>query len=395
MAGKSTTDDRKKAAAYLEALQRSAYEGLEADDRARLHSWRHIDGARRERFIREFYDLVTPGEPFEAFRAECIELIKGASSHGGPYGGGFSRTVDTISSQIENILRMLPLPAPQPMMFGALPTGRVNGMAVRVPDSAYVLILIHDGLFAFAGILADIVARAFPCTPWEDRKLRFSVGPKICVRELRADPQIGQQFLELLVAYLIWGNPRLAPRHLPEQRYLGLSSALRQSMETFVLGHEYGHVIAGHMGGGPTRRRALASTHVDEIATNWFQELEADVRGLELVVNVMMGQNYDLALGYWGTDLFFRVIDVVEQGVSILRTGSPEVGVSHTHPPPALRNENILEVLKRSVSPEEAEMPIILCRSLEAIVEALWADAEPHLREMHLAGVGLAPIWAA
>jgi hypothetical protein len=300
-----------------------------------------------------------------------------------------------LARQVEDAASELGHPLPIRPQLGTLPTQNVNAMAVRVPDSDEYLILFESELFTFALLLSKVVARAIPFKGSESGMLNFSTEGEDIEKSIAENPEITRRFREVVLAYLIKGRPSAAPAYLPEEPYGTLAAILRQSMELFIMAHEYAHIISGHLSESKTAPIDVGGQHGDEVIRSWQQELEADAQGLELMVRAMQKRNHDLALSYWGADLFFSCIEVVEQGISIMRTGreSEEGQLTDSHPPVQLRREMLRELLKRSLPEEHAQAPIQLGMVLEQLIASLWSATKPLLGEYQRAGGKLSPIW--
>lgn len=378
---------------YLEHIQRSVYLSLDRDP-----TWMHEDHESfMLDFVKQFYETHPPadGQDFDAFLKLARNTLLGNGD------AGMSKYQDPawhdllsqLTSQIHKVLAERGTDiAPRPI-FGSLPTGRVNGMALKVPRSDDFLIIIEEGLFGFANLAAKAVSRVFPFKGTADGMLKFSTDEKDVDDEFRRHPEICERYRELLFAYLVGGHPHLATPYLPEKNYDTISSLLREAMELFVVGHEYGHLLCGHLESEGTKRAMLGNEAADEVATNWHEEFEADIRGLELMIAAMQNKGMDLSLSFWGADFFFGCIDSIERAVSILQTGAVATQLSTTHPPTAMRREMLYTVLTNAVPEGAAEGPLSLARTVQSILDRLWDSCEPYLLHAHASGVELAPAW--
>jgi hypothetical protein len=173
-----------------------------------------------------------------------------------------------------------------------------------------------------------------------------------------------------------------------------MANVLRESMMLFVMGHEYGHIIEGH----------LSDSHVtcvnendraQKVLQNWRREFDADAKGLELMAAAMNTEGYDIANSYWGADFFFSCMDVVEQSISILRIGEVNKysSASDSHPTAWMRREKLRGVVTSSLPPDLARAPIQLGMILEQIITTLWMRTTPILHQCYEVGKNLSPIW--
>ncbi len=384
-------DEWAGAAKYLENLQRHVYESIGLRDRLAV---KNKEEETNENLVRQLYSRYKFKVPFEEFyKTWLAEVKERRSQRPTPFESEYYDVLHHIGSGIEEALKGFGDVLPRPVILGTLPTGRVNGMAMALPANPYILVVFEDGLFGFANLLAKAISRCFVFQGDEDGRLAFSTKFEDCREELNANPEIMRRFAEVMFAYLVAGNPLAAPSYLPEERYIHLSDMLRTSMETFVLAHEYGHVVCGHLNSEKTKGQMLGTAEVEEFKTNWNQEFEADVKGLELMLAVRGKQGFDLSLNFWGADLFFACIDMLERAVGILSCGDPKVGLSATHPPTPLRRESLRQVLRNSLSAEDVKAPLQLSDTLAQVSDTIWSRLEPILYRMHKDGVQLAPIW--
>ena len=387
------TDNKQTAFAYLEQLQRHTYNYLGIEP-----SWLSADYKEfQEKFIRQFYESqIRDGtQSFEEFRKDALNSLRDSSdvavaTYQDPL--WYSLIADMVT-KIEKVLQKQGIRLNPSPIFGSLPTGRVNGIALKVPEDEQIIILIEDGLFGFANLTAKAISRVFPFKGEDESHLTFSTENSDLQQEFVDKPEIPERFLEVLLAYILGGHPHMARPYLPEPNYDRISSMLRDSMELFVLCHEYGHWVSGHLKLDNTQKAMIANEDTNELVTSWQEEFEADIKGLEIMLEVMRGEGFDLALSYWGVEFFFGCIDVVERAISIIETGSVDVQISATHPPTEIRREMLRSVLKRSIPEEYAVAPLQLAGLVQLILDHLWHICEPVLQKAHRDGVMLAPAW--
>jgi hypothetical protein len=299
-----------------------------------------------------------------------------------------------LAQEIEEAASLYPIPLPILPAIGTLPTGRVNAMAIAIPKNDEYLVVFESELFTFALLLSKVVAQAVPFQGIDSGRLKFTTDISSVERCLAENPVIVGRFRELMFAYLLTGHPSSAPPYILEEPYLTLSAILRDSMELFVMGHEYGHIIRGHLLGQKESASLLGEENVDEITRSWEQELEADAVGLQLLIPAMQEKRrMDLSLSYWGADLFFSCSDILERGISILLKGQPGYRRVGSHPFAELRRKSLRNILGRSIPENASQGPIKLGMIVEKIMELLWNRIEVTIYELHKRGASLAPIW--
>jgi hypothetical protein len=302
--------------------------------------------------------------------------------------------LQTLVEWVEESVRQLRLPLKASPAFGSLPTGQVNAMTVAIPDGSGYVVLFEDQLFMFALLFSKALARAIPLDSQDDGGLHFSTDLERVRRRIDEDPSVVDRFADVVLAYAIHGQPSRARQYYPEAAYGYLSDVLRESMETFVLGHEYGHVIAGHLERAEPVGRALSAEEVDEVNFDWDQEYEADYLGVALTLAAMNRERHvDASLSFWGADVFFSVMDVMDRAVSLLRYGDETVTVLGTHPPSAERRAVIRAALPTLLEAEQARSAIALAEALQAASELLWEKTRHYVVAAAAKGARVAPKW--
>ena len=390
-------DARAKALAYLERIQKGTYESLRLQ-----RPWLLPDYETRfDDLVRKIYDTrVAAGNDevsFEAFqrqaRLEALgspDLIPSAWQHPSSY-----LLMSRMVKEIEDALDRWGVKPELLPVFGSLPTGRVNGVTLAVPGTRAAIVLLEDGLFGFANLAAKAIVRVFPLESDDGERVRFSMATTDWQQQLASTPEIVERFSDVLFAYILGGHPHKARPYLPDPGYDEPSTLLRESMELFVMGHEYAHFLCGHVHAPSVGRTKLGDLDVEEIRTNFRRELEADVRGLDIMLDVMGARGVDLSLSLWGADFFFECIDFIQRAVRLVATGKASVPASTTHPPPALRRKFLHDVLRHNLSDEHVAGAFEVCGTLHAIFEALWVICEPALALAHREGLRPASTWKA
>lgn len=391
ISGRNEKFEHVVAAAWLEDFQRNVYRGLKIEPRISDD----FDEAAYIKFIEESH-VSKADEALGQDRSELIKRMVEArrkalkevpTRYEEP---SLYSMITHFGKEIEQALVKTGRSLPVKPLFGTVPTGRVNGFAVAIPDTNYRAILLEDGLFGFANLMCKAVAMAFPEKASEKEGVSVSTDWNDVSEKLRTDPGIALRFFDALASYLVHGHPHAARPYLASRSVTYISSVLRDSMETFVVAHEYGHIVAGHLGPAVARRMMIADVDVDTISTDWAQEFEADAIGLEAMLAVRMQSGYDLALSFWGADAFFGCIDVVEKALSVLLYGEERSWQAETHPPTTMRRDMIRLILVESLknkNEEAAQSAINLAKILEDVIDHLWGVVCPVFLEMHRKGI--------
>jgi hypothetical protein len=278
-----------------------------------------------------------------------------------------------LAAEITEAARQWLGDSPSWPVIASLPSGELNAVTYKVPGGLDVhAVFFDEGLMHFTRLFS--VAAVFALPPSGDGVGNDPAGLR---RRLADDPAPAARFLEMLIAYVVGGDPLLADAEPVGERWAALGEICGDAMNLFVLGHEFGHVLARH----------LDASAPDDA---WSQEFQADALGARLSVAALRSRGYDVDLCGIGAELFFGAVDVVDRAVSILRHGDerPRSGLPHTHPPTALRRRFYRTRVLPHVLPEEAVAPATAwCESAGLAVSLLWESARPGLVNLHRGGV--------
>jgi hypothetical protein len=394
------------ASKYLEDLQRRAYEavGISSDqiilERARLlglYAKNPLDFFSSETLagVSPRYQTEFADSSIDTLRK--LKEIKLPTRYEDPL---FYQLMLELSDNIREALNFLykgdtrsnvTLP-----LFGTLPMGDINARSISLSMIDEYLLVFEDQLFVFCNLLSKLLAIAFPIKSIRqvqgrrDPHVTFSTDYNDIEKNISENKQIQQRFQELVLAYLLKGRPSSAPRYLLDRQYVQRAFTLRRSMELFILGHEYGHVIFNHHKDPPVVSN-IGGQKVNEIKHSWMQEFEADSLGLVLTIAALKQHGIDFYLSCEGAELFFSAIDIISRGRSIINTGQEENRSKDTgsHPPPANRRMTLRELVKRLYGDRAADLGIIV----EKTINKLWEKTRPALYEQYQIGQMLDPRW--
>lgn len=243
----------------------------------------------------------------------------------------------------------------------------------------------------------------FPIKGFDNGQRTFSSDPDDIKKRIMAEPLICERFFDVVASYLVRGSPHAAKQYFGDPEYIGMASVIRDGIEYFIFGHEYGHCAAGHLNRGDKRLAAMhavageggASAKVEEIIPQaWEDELEADAIGLIIALGVLHDEDrIDPSLGYNGIEAVFTCIDVIERALSVLETGEVKERLIDSHPPPILRRHGIRTLLTTMLGEERAKASIQLADITANAVELCWERVGPAFLAMHRDGIRPHPRW--
>ncbi|MHB8602761.1 MAG: M48 family metalloprotease [Nitrosotalea sp.] len=269
-------------------------------------------------------------------------------------------------------------------IFGTLPMGQINATSYGGFENNEYLITFEWELFQFCNLLSKIVAYAMPFRRESDGII-FLTDEKTVQQRIQNEPMLTKRFRELIVAYLTKGRVTAAPQYNIDSPYDKFTAILRHSMELFIMGHEYAHILLGHLENQDTKKKHLTPQDVYNILFSWDQELEADSLGLPLMLSAMTSEktHNHLALHYCGAELFFSGYEILERSKCIAKQGNDdwywrggkEDGPIGEHPPSERRRDNLRKMMIRNYGEDSVKTSILA----EHIVKNLWEQTKPRL----------------
>jgi hypothetical protein len=301
-----------------------------------------------------------------------------------------------LGHQIDEAVHRFGLEVQSPLV-ASMPMGEPNAMTLPIPNTEQRLVIFDDELMTFAWLLSKVVVRIVGPQLQRPRGLAlrplFTRRPKgnslrsgenDVLSRLRAEPDIIKRFVEVLVASVAVRNTSAAPPYLLPPDQMEQATAIATSMELFVLGHEYGHIMRHHVG----QVRNLSAGHredVKHINWTWDEEFEADSVGVLLAGRAMRDMGSDPTIAYCGPDYFLSCADLMDRVSMLIETGQEKVQekvqASSSHPPNSDRRERLRSTIAGLVDQSEASAVSGFGRQLELAIETLWETVKPQLVE--------------
>jgi len=273
-----------------------------------------------------------------------------------------------FSDEVVRIAREANFQISEKIVVGTLPTGEVNARAIRVPSGG-IIIALNYGLFLFIHLLAKAVSSFFPLKTDKDNKLVFSISDDDVTRYLGANSEGHVRFVDVLLAYVVLGDPSYARQYFQKGPHFILTSVMRDIAEFFVVAHEYSHLFLNHCAMEPRfQRKLLGQVKVNEIVRSWKDEMEADNLALQITLAYGQTCGYDLSLSYMGTDFLFSCMEIVEEA-----SGS---GPSPTHPLANDRRESLRKWISDNFK-EQSSAALKLGNITQRLMTKLWTRNKP------------------
>lgn len=257
-----------------------------------------------------------------------------------------------------------------PVRVGLYPTGSFNSEARRVPAGA--LLLIDTGYMMLVKQAAGIVTRSLGVAVKDSamKKMQAKVGRQI------GRAAVVRELAELCVAYLATDDAATAPRGRAQTGVQGrLAALITRGAEHFVVGHELGHAIAGHLDRPRSVKRAtrVPGLELERAAKSQEEEFEADLYGLRLLtppsqaVMTTITQYEQFMYRISGAYLFFG-LDGLLAAIDARLHGPRDDRLSE-HPPAHERAEVLAIALTRDGNVRALEIP--------RLVQRWFADVTP------------------
>ena len=278
---------------------------------------------------------------------------------------GLAFQIELLYGEVRQACQEYGYTVPVPVLVGEFPTGSFNAQAVRMNHG--VLLLINTGLMTLFYQCAMLVMRSFAIRIDDDNTAatRARVDPTLSHDELVAS------MTQAVIAYLVTGRSTNASRGETNTGVSGaLGGYLARSADKFVIGHELGHAVAGHLSTAKSVRRATGTGDfaLDTIPKSWEQEIEADVYGIRFLIPPSKMtittqaelQHLSLVLSgaylFFGLDHFFADLDVK------LKLSGRATVLESDHPPSEVRAEAVTMYLKKIGAEQALGMAMFLQR---------------------------------
>jgi hypothetical protein len=213
-----------------------------------------------------------------------------------------------------------------------VPSGHCSAEA-RIGDGKPAL-WIDSGLLSALRLASLLVARHF------DEGL-FRTG--VVDDETRAS--FARLFRAFLGQYYLFGRFRLDPPSLPDDQFGKLAGLIAAEAATFVIGHELGHVIAGHLD-EPCATRWLDRSATTRRTHDAAQEIEADALAVAVALADLFGATVPEGLAdlrLLAIRLSYELLSSVEHCYLVAH--------SRSHLPADERWEGVLHFLHRRFPP--------------------------------------------
>jgi hypothetical protein len=277
-------------------------------------------------------------------------------------------------------------------VFGTLQSGQINALTVKVPGDGSHIVLLERQMMRFVWFLCKSLTVAIDPNVLSQSSSSVDFVGDLPER-LQQDSSAVDEFVNVLLTYVITGCPAGSDTLPPPSKEPWLIMLLT-AVEMFIIGHEYGHVEAGHLNDVSYCRRILGACEVDEAAYLWSQEFEADLVGSAISIHTLHKvHRMPLGLAFCGSDIFFNALDRMDCAISILATGKEGIIRAASHPPALSRRDKLRSNISRVMYGKDGAFPLDVAVNLELLFNELWTRAKPKLEQAHALGYRPASCW--
>jgi hypothetical protein len=303
-----------------------------------------------------------------------------------------------LADDIEEGAKRLPFTLPERPVLATLPGGEVNAATHSLPGLSPRLVFFDSGIYWFAWIMANAVARSMPVRRNQAGQAYIDLGlgsAREIGDRLASGEETREAVFKAVLAYATTPNARGLLPLLMEAATASdiarpLSSGLVESACYFILGHEYGHIILNH---GDYLEAGPEASQREATRQNWQMEQDADMYGTVLSTAAMSATGgHGMELAYVGGDFFFSCMELVERAVSLLRHGDEEHLQSLTHPSPESRRLYQRQLTEANLG-EHAESLTVFGRVIEEMLAAVWKSIRPQIEALRDGGFEPSDAW--
>ncbi|MCP3163163.1 hypothetical protein [Myxococcus qinghaiensis] len=226
--------------------------------------------------------------------------------------------------------------------IGTLPLGTLQAQAIPLPEPEPYLIVVNSSLFSLCNELTKIGLMSVQFAPAGDGHFSIDFSEETFNKGPRRDPELLRRFSMALED--IVNNRRVRGHFPPDRLHDKVVGTMVNAMETFIVGHEFGHAYLKHKNSGLTPLPlgipdSSAEKNIHVIHRNWGQEAAADVFGYMLTGDLIreksaVAKNKDDAdlsqLGMLGPILYFEIAEIAEEAQHIHKNATfpPEPSAS-------------------------------------------------------------------
>jgi hypothetical protein len=229
---------------------------------------------------------------------------------------------------------------------GEFPTGSFNAQVTAV-DGGYIVLINAGALVLIQAIVSLLVSHK-------------DLG------HISDDDSVVESLAKMVLSYFQHRDPMFGPLPMTAGHKGVLAASLSHATQAFVIGHEYGHILAGHLGNAERQTILTNAGDMDVISKSHDKELEADRIGFEL----LLGEKEPQALDFSAIDnehphnvsalmrlmekqslivaplLFFEIDSLLTDTYASIHEINPKIRSVDTHPTAPTRINPMISALE-------------------------------------------------
>jgi len=354
-----------------------------------------------ERDIRSVYPDITDDDVAELakFMAELNSSLRPPTEYEGPH----HLKVQVRAAQLDEVVTTH---GPwqdfaEPPLFALWDAGRINAQTSRAPTTGEPIVFIDEELLHFLSLFSCVVALAAPVGRPVSNGILLSTDMAEVRAKLKRDESMKIILYAVLLGCVMTGRTPREKLSAPDQYTSMLTGKLVSAAETFVLAHEYAHVLEKHLDDGMSDITGTDGQRVSQSLWSLAQEGIADRVGLFLAAWTLGDQ----LTTYWGAELFLCANEALLKAIAMVRSGR-ENGLreDERHQLATLRFRrdalewsvrDRLEKASNGKAGSEGEWARVGAQMHFArdIIQELWQHTAPLLRDAHERGARPDPMW--
>jgi hypothetical protein len=280
--------------------------------------------------------------------------------------------LQTIFDKVESSANKLNMSVSQKPILGTALSKEYNAFAVKVPDAEEYLIVFEGELFILSNILSKIISLSLPDFKRSDESVSFNLKISRIRNHIQTHPALQELFTDFVHNVISNAQPTKTKQYFLHESLGVMQYTLLNSLELFVVGHEYGHIYAGHLNDSSLTDFLYFGKNVSRISLDWEMEFEADLIGLNLLLNSLNDKSL-LPFSYLGPEMFFTFLDISERANNLFNTGKEtRFEGGGTHPPSFERRNRVRQLLRENIPDTHLESYNYTSQFLEDVMELHW-----------------------
>ena len=223
-------------------------------------------------------------------------------------------------------------------IFASSQTFQLNAMAIAPPGEKKPLIIFEDETFTYCHLLSKVITNCLG-----ESYSSMSIDEEPVRKHLDKHPEIEDKFGELLHVSISKNSiVNVKPFPIFNLDMKMLLRIITDSMEKYLMGHELGHVIDGHL--EINTEMSAIGDHSNEINPDWDKEFIADRIGLEIAIEAQSKSGTHSNYHLIGADTLMTFLHLQHVLKATIKGEKDLVySLNSSHPPPMLRREKMRE----------------------------------------------------